>query len=433
MARKPPARPSLDIGRRQAAPAIVAGDNRRAGAREVSLDQVVPDPDQPRRDWSDAEAVEDLNELAASLKEFGVLQPLLVRVDGALDDGRTRYVIIAGGRRRAAAELAGVSTLPVVIRDEDGGRVRLMQLVENIQRRALSPLDEARAFQEIIDAEGITASDLSKRIHISPQTVRDRLLLLSDQTIADAVQRGQIGTAAARDVLRAADEPRNILRGLVDAGETVTQATVKDVCARAEAAGITNPRKTGGGRRKATPTSPDGEHNTYAPPVVVARQPTAPAPLTPLAQAAVRALLSAIEAQELRTYTDAKKAQDARYRIADDPYVAGFVAALAAVRRPFDRVGSAGLDEGPLPPGAPRRPYSTAGEWIFKRDTKFDDDEDGPLPVTPADRAEALRVAWRQHLRNSMIDMTPEERTALKQGIAADIHFMLEVFGRYRD
>jgi len=313
-----------------AAVPLTTDGERLAGAREVPIDQVVPDPGQPRRDWIDEEAVAALLELAASLKEFGVLQPLLVREDGALDDGRTRYVIIAGGRRRAAAEIAGRATLPVVIRDEEGARVRSLQLVENIQRRDLSPLDEARAYQELIDAEGITASDLSKRLHISPQTVRDRLLLLSDQTIADAVQRGQIGTAAARDVLRAADEPRNILRGLVDAGETVTQATVKDVRERAEAAGVTNPRKTGGGRRKATPMLPDGEHNTYAPPAVVDHHSSAPAPLV---QAAVRALLSAIEAQELRTYTDAKKAQDARYRIVDDSYVAGFVAALAAMRR----------------------------------------------------------------------------------------------------
>jgi len=272
MARKPPARPSLDIGRRQAAPAVSPGDSRLVGAREVLLDQVVPDPDQPRRDWSDAEAVEDLNELAASLKEFGVLQPLLVRADRAIDDGRTRYVVIAGGRRGAAAEIAGVSTLPVVMRDEEGGRVRLMQLVENIQRRALAPLDEARAYQEIIDAEGITAARLAERLHISNQTVRDRLLLLSDQPMADAVQRGQVGPTVARDILRTVDEPQAILRELVDAGEVVTKNTVKEIRERANAAGVKNARATGGGRRKpqtgtAAPTSLETkEHNGYAPP-----------------------------------------------------------------------------------------------------------------------------------------------------------------------
>ena len=263
------------IGRVQAAPDILpmaADGERLIGARQVPIDQVVPDPRQPCRDWDDDESVTRLADLAASLKEFGVLQPLLVREDGSLDDGRTRYAIIAGGRRRAAAELASLRSLPVVIRDEEAGRVRVLQLVENIQRQDLAPLEEARAFMEIMDANGITAETLAERLHISGQTVRDRLLLLSDQPMADAVQRGQIGPTVARDILRTADEPQAILRDLIDAGEVVTKATVKEVRERATAAGVKNARAKGGGRgkRQTPPTTTQAravpgmeDHNRY--------------------------------------------------------------------------------------------------------------------------------------------------------------------------
>jgi len=246
----PPVRISMDRAQKMATSRPVTPDGTRlAGARDVPIDQVVPDPDQPRRDWGDAEAAEGLNELAASLTEFGVLQPLLVREDGALDDGRTRYVIIAGQRRRAAAEIAGVATLPVVVRDEEGGRVRVLQLIENIQRRALAPLDEARAFQEIIDAEGISAEALGGRLHVSGQQIRERLRLLADQVLADAVERGQIAPSVARSVQRLPDAEREALRGRVEGGEALQLAQVHDVKARSAAAGDVNPRAKGGGRR----------------------------------------------------------------------------------------------------------------------------------------------------------------------------------------
>jgi ParB family chromosome partitioning protein len=320
------------------------GPRTLQGALLVPIEQITPDPDQPRKDHG----TESLAELAASLTEYGMLQPLLVREAGLLDDGRTRYMIVAGGRRYAAALLAGLARLPLLVRESEGATLRITQLVENIQRQDLAPLEEARAFQELMDAEGLKAPDLSKRLHISEQTVRDRLLLLSDQPIADAVQRGQIGTAVARDILRAAPAPQAALRARVDAGEAVTRTDVQDARARAEAAGVTNPRKTGGGRRKATPApsvDSTGEHNSYAPLASVSKgqepgqaqrhNSYAPdvAAAAPLIQAAVHALAEAVEAGELRVYTDAKKAKDAHYRIVDDSYVAGFVAALAAMRR----------------------------------------------------------------------------------------------------
>ncbi len=319
MARKPLHLPTVS-GRRQderPAPKVAPPDAERTlpGALSTPIEQLVPDPDQPRRTMDP----ERLAELAASLTEHGVLQPLLVRDDGYLDDGRTRYAIVAGGRRYAAAQIAGLERLPVIVRDTEGAALRLAQLVENLQRQDLDPLDEARAYKELMDAEGLSSPQLAERLHISVQTVRDRLLVLTDQPIADAVQRGQIGTSAARDILRAAPEPQAELRARVTAGEAVTKTAVKEARERAQEAGTVNPRKTGGGRKKAAPPATDeGEkHTGYAPSVVDA----------------MRVLYDQLRTKDLQAYVDRRTAQDARYDADADPYVEGFSAALEALRR----------------------------------------------------------------------------------------------------
>jgi len=159
-----------------------------------------------------------------------------------------RYTIIAGGRRRVAAEIAGLTTLPVVIRDEEAGRARVLQLVENIQRRALAPLDEAHGFKELIDAEGISAEALGERLHVSGQHVRTRLLLLSDQVVADAVARDQITPTTAREVLRLPDESRATLRARIETGDALGEANIRTAREQSVATGAVNPRAKGGGR-----------------------------------------------------------------------------------------------------------------------------------------------------------------------------------------
>ncbi len=261
MPRKTPPSPTLNVARRQddtPAPRPDALETRLAGAREVPIDQVEPDPDQPRRDVGDAR----LDELAASFQVYGVLQPLLVREDGALPDTRPRYRIIAGGRRYAAALLAGLTRLPVVVSATEGAALRRTQLVENIQRQDLSPLDEARAFQELMDTEKLTAPGLGQMLGISGQHVRDRLLLLSNQTLADAVERGQVAASVARDVLRMADEPQATLLARIDDGEAVDSAAVQEARAQATASGVANPRSSGGGRAKRTRSATEAPPET---------------------------------------------------------------------------------------------------------------------------------------------------------------------------
>ncbi len=222
------------------------------GALLVPIEQITPDPDQPRKDMGGDRLVE----LANSLKKYDMLQPLLVREAGFLDDGRTRYMIVAGGRRYAAAQQAGLVRLPVVVRESEGATLRVTQLIENVQRQDLAPLEEARAFQELMDAEGLSAEKLGARLHISGQRVRDRLLLLTNQRVSDAVQRDQIPVTVAAEILRLPDEGQRQLSPRIDAGEALDRATVREVRDTLKAAGVANPRAKGGGRLKKGPQSP---------------------------------------------------------------------------------------------------------------------------------------------------------------------------------
>ena len=252
------------------------GEQRLPGAFEVAIEQVVADPEQPRRDWSYDGGDRRLQELADSIREFGIFQPLVVREDGVLPDRRTRYVIIAGGRRRAAAELADIRTLPILIRGEEGARLRVMQLIENLQRQELSPLDEARAYQELLDAETMTAPQLASRVHKSAQHIRTRLRILADQVIADAIARRQVPVSAAGIIQQLPDEEVLTFKERLRAGETLHMADVLGVRDRLRANGVSNPRSKGGGRFRTTETYPSAAPGLSAPPPIAT---TLPPPL----------------------------------------------------------------------------------------------------------------------------------------------------------
>jgi len=162
------------------------------GALLVPIDRVQRDPAQPRRDWTHGEGRQRLEELTQSVREFGLLQPLLVRQEGE------RYVVIAGGRRLVAARRAGLTEVPVVVHHADSATVRILQLLENLQRQELSPTDEARAYQELMDLQGLTPPKIALRVRRHEQHVPDRLRLLRDQVLSDAVERRQSPATVAR-------------------------------------------------------------------------------------------------------------------------------------------------------------------------------------------------------------------------------------------
>lgn len=133
--------------------------------RMVPIEQVDPNPDQPRQ------AMGDLAELIASVKEKGIIEPLVVRQRGA------RYQIIAGERRYHAASQAGLRELPVVVRDVDDGEMLELALIENIQRKDLTPFEESEAMQGLAQKFGYTHEDLAKRLGKSRTTITEALSL----------------------------------------------------------------------------------------------------------------------------------------------------------------------------------------------------------------------------------------------------------------
>ena len=138
---------------------------------ELPLDAIYPNPDQPRRDF-DAETLE---ELAASIKHIGLVQPITVREDGK---GQGKYIIISGERRYRAARLIELETIPAYIRTVDDDQVVEMALIENIQREDLNAIEIALTFSKLIDADGLTQEELATRVGKKRATVANYLRLL---------------------------------------------------------------------------------------------------------------------------------------------------------------------------------------------------------------------------------------------------------------
>jgi len=150
--------------------------NRSYG--DVALELIEPDEDQPRRVDTTSEAFGDL---VASVRERGVLQPISVR----WIESRNRFEIVAGERRYRAAKAAKLATIPVVLRDLDDRQKALDQLVENIQREDMHPLQEARAFQAYLEVTGETQTRLAKRIGKSQPYIAQTLSLLEKLSSAE--------------------------------------------------------------------------------------------------------------------------------------------------------------------------------------------------------------------------------------------------------
>lgn len=160
---------------------------------ECAIDEIVPMHGQPRRHFDE----ERLEELAQSLRESGVIQPLVVRRD---DEGR--YTLIAGERRLRASKLAGLSHVPVVVREVTDDDAFALALIENIQREDLNPIEEARAYRRLIDEHDFRQDDLAQRVGKSRSAVANALRLLRlPPVVTDLVADGLLTAGHARAVL----------------------------------------------------------------------------------------------------------------------------------------------------------------------------------------------------------------------------------------
>ncbi len=175
----------------------------------VEVDKIVPNPYQPRKDFDE----DALQSLADSIKQYGVLQPLVVtRKEEQTADGglKVHYELIAGERRLRAAKLAGLTQVPVLIRDkEDSDREKLeLAIIENLQREDLNPIDKALAFRQLADKFKMTHAQIAKKVGKSREYVSNALRLLSlPEDIQRAIANGIISEGHARPLLMLADKP----------------------------------------------------------------------------------------------------------------------------------------------------------------------------------------------------------------------------------
>ena len=221
--------------------ALIPGGEAGAPAlREVSTSAVSPNPRQPRGSFDESE----LAELAASIREVGLLQPIVVR-----ELAPERYELVAGERRLRAAKLAGLTRLPAIVRDTSDADLLREALIENIHRVQLNPLEEAAAYQQLLEDFGVTHEELAERLGKSRSTISNALRLL---TLPPALQRrvaaGVLSAGHAKALLSLEDrsEQERIADRIVREGLSV-RAT-EEIVRLSQMDGVA-PGDTSGGER----------------------------------------------------------------------------------------------------------------------------------------------------------------------------------------
>ena len=159
----------------------------------ISIDKLKPNPNQPRKDFDPAE----LEELAESIRQQGVIQPII-----AEDAGDGTYTIIAGERRTRAARLAGLKEVPVVLRKYSEEKRMEVSLVENIQRSNLNPIEEAAAYRQLMEMEGLSQDELAARVGKNRATVANALRLLKlPADMQESIRKSELTPGHARAIL----------------------------------------------------------------------------------------------------------------------------------------------------------------------------------------------------------------------------------------
>lgn len=168
---------------------------------KVPIDKINPNPNQPRTHFNETL----LNELADSIRENGVLQPLLVRKKGK------GYEIIAGERRYQASKIAGLEELPVIVKEVDDQKMLELALIENLQRSDLNPIEEAKGYRQLIKASGMTQEALSKAVSKSRSSITNSLRLLDlPEPVQQYLFDGRLAAGHARAILAVPYEEQRI-------------------------------------------------------------------------------------------------------------------------------------------------------------------------------------------------------------------------------
>jgi ParB family chromosome partitioning protein len=217
---------------------VTAGANPRPGVREVPISQIEPNPYQPRSHFDE----ESLAGLTASIRELGVLQPILVR-----EIGPDRFALIAGERRWRASKRAGLQFMPIIVRDVSDELTLQHALVENLHRDDLNPLEEAAAYQQLIEDFNMTQEAVAHRVGKSRSAVANllRLFQLPPQ-VQRLVADGQVSAGHAKVLLGTPDRAfqEALARRIVTDGLTVRET--EDAVRQRNGAGSPDPAPEGG-------------------------------------------------------------------------------------------------------------------------------------------------------------------------------------------
>jgi ParB family chromosome partitioning protein len=192
----------------------------RSGDLRVPIERIVPNPEQPRKQFTQT----DLEDLAASIREKGVIQPLIVR-----ERGPGRYEIVAGERRWRASQLAQLHELPVIVRDFSDQEVLEVAIIENIQRAELNPVEEAAGYQQLIEKFGHTQEKMAEALGKSRAHIANSMRLLKlPEPVLDHLRSGALSAGHARALITS-DTPEALARKVISGGLSVraTEAMVK--------------------------------------------------------------------------------------------------------------------------------------------------------------------------------------------------------------
>ncbi|MBI4457374.1 ParB/RepB/Spo0J family partition protein, partial [Candidatus Uhrbacteria bacterium] len=210
--------PAKSAGRGESAAPVAPVSHAENRILHIPVTDVVANPEQPRIEFRHHE----LEDLMNSIREHGILQPLLVttRPQGG-------YELIAGERRFRAAKMLGLETVPAIVREADSNQKLLLALIENIQRQDLNPLEEARSYARLMSEYGLTQEDVAKRVGKARSTVANTVRLMDlPAEIQEAIASGSISAGSARAILSLKDEKSqlNFFRKLIGNRLTTREA-----------------------------------------------------------------------------------------------------------------------------------------------------------------------------------------------------------------
>ncbi|GHV63163.1 chromosome partitioning protein ParB [Spirochaetia bacterium] len=211
-----------------------------AGELKLPLDRLRPNPDQPRKYFDEAE----LQELADSIREHGIIEPII-----AGDAGDGTYIIVAGERRYRAAPLAGLTEVPVIIREYTDEKRMEVALIENVQRADLNPIEEAAAYKNLMDLTGLSQDEIAAKVGKNRSTVANALRLLRlPPDVQKSLEKGELSSGHARAILSvtAPNGQALLYREILAAGLSVREAEKR-------AAALNNGEGTGAGKTRAKP------------------------------------------------------------------------------------------------------------------------------------------------------------------------------------